>query len=107
MAAPLRHRASQLTIHLGTRDRAGHRSLVAELVHRARRANLAGATVLQGLAGYGNRGVLERHHLMGGSAPIRLVVVDDRQRIDRFLAELGPLLDDLLVTVRDVEVVDQ
>jgi len=107
MAGPTRRRASELTIHLNTHDHAHHHSLLIELVKRARRAKMAGATVLEGVEGYGTSGTTQRHHLVGGNAPLTFIMVDDAERINRFLAELGQLLHHVLVTVHDVEVVDR
>jgi PII-like signaling protein len=68
---------------------------------------MAGATVFEAVEGYGSSGSTQRHHLVGGSAPLTFVIVDDTERVDRFLAELGQILDHVLVTVHDVDVVDR
>lgn len=107
MARPTTHVAQQLTIHLNTHDHAHHHSLLIELVQRARRTKMAGGTVFEAVEGYGSSGMTQRHHLVGGSAPLQIVIVDNPERINRFLAELGTLLDHVLVTVHDVEVVER
>lgn len=107
MAGHATHAASQLTIYLHTYDRAQHHSLLVELVQRARRAQMAGGTVFEAAAGFGSAGSARRHHLVGGSAPLELRIIDDPDRIEGYLAQLGPLLDHVLVTVRAVEVVER
>jgi len=98
--------AQRLTVHLNTHAHVHHHSLVIELLQRARHAKMAGATVFHGVEGYGTSGAASRQHLVGGNAPVVVVVVDEPARIERFLHDLGNLLDDVLVTVHDVDVVE-
>ncbi len=91
---------------LGRRDHAGHRSLMVELLQRAKRAGLAGATVFQAAAGYGASGRVHRTRLISEDAPIVIVIVDRPERIESFLEEASDLLAGVLVTVADVDVVE-
>ena len=56
-------RALRLSIFVGEGDLWHHKPLYAEIVHRARRAGLAGATVLRGIEGFGATSVIHRPHL--------------------------------------------
>jgi len=102
----LRHPAKRLTLHCNTRDHAHHHSLVIEVIRRARRAKLAGATVFQGVEGFGTSGLTEHQHLVGGNAPVAVVIVDQADRIEAFLHDMGDSLDHVLVTVHDVEIIE-
>jgi len=45
--------AKRLTVFVGESDHYHHRPLYAEVVHRAHKAGLAGASVLRGVEGFG------------------------------------------------------
>jgi hypothetical protein len=87
-------------------DHAHHGSLMTKLLQRARRAKLAGATVFEAQEGYGSSGRVHRNHLLSDDSPVTLVIIDRPDRIEAFLLEVGDLLEDVLTTVSDVEVVD-
>jgi PII-like signaling protein len=99
--------AQRLTIFIGEADRYRHHSLSSEIVARARKAGLAGATVLRGVLGFGASHVLHSAHLLSLSddLPLAIVIVDDQPRISAFLPQLDQLIGDGLVIVDDVEVI--
>ncbi|MGP3776461.1 DUF190 domain-containing protein [Streptomyces sp. SDT5-1] len=70
--------AARLTVHLPSTALWHHRPAYAEIVRRAHRAGLAGATVLHGVHGDGG-GVL-------------VCVVDDEPKVRALLAGLGDIL---------------
>lgn len=72
--------AARLTVHLSSTALWHHRPVYAEIVHRAHRFGLAGATVLHGTR-------LEHQ------GPCAVVVVDEEAQIRAFLETL----DDILV----------
>lgn len=98
--------AMRATILCGIRDRLHHRSLVVELVQRARRARLAGATVFEGVEGYGEPGSLHARHLLADDSPASIVLVDRAEQVEAFLHANRELLAGVMVTLEDVEVVD-
>lgn len=97
--------ARRITVQLSGRDHAHHRSLVVELLHHARRAGLAGATVFRAQEGYGTSGRMHTTHLLADDAPLSVVIVDRPERVDAFLASTADLLDEAVVVAEDVEVV--
>lgn len=98
--------ARRLTMLMTVHDHVRHGSLEMELLKRARRAKLAGATVFEGHEGYGVSGHIHRTHLVGDDAPLAVVVVDEPDRVERFLHEVAELLHDVLVITDDVEILD-
>jgi len=98
--------AKRVTVLFNVSDHAHHGSLMTKLLRRARRAKLAGATVFEGHEGYGSSGRIRRPHLLSNDAPVTLVVIDRPDRIEAFLLDVGDLLEDVLTTVSEVEVVD-
>ncbi|MDA8295818.1 MAG: DUF190 domain-containing protein [Actinomycetota bacterium] len=93
----------RLTVMLQTRDHSHHHSLATELLSRARKAHLAGATLLAGVEGEGRSGVRHHQHLFYDDAPLSLVIVDDRESLARFILECQELLGDAVVVLDDVD----
>lgn len=94
-------------IFVGESDRYGHHPLATEIVHRAHAAGVAGATVLRGIEGYGASNHLHTTRILSLSAdlPIVVVVVDDADRLDPFLADVAEIVQEGLITVEDVTVI--
>lgn len=103
---PPRRPARRLTLLLHVQDHHRHVSLMVELLGRARRQRLAGATVFEGHQGFGATGTVRRTHLLRDDAPLAIVVVDDPARIDRFVESIADLLGDVLAVVEEVTVVE-
>ena len=99
--------ARRLSIFIGEHDRYDHRSLATEIVHRAQRAGLAGATVVRGVEGFGSSNALHTTRVLSLSTdlPIVVLIVDEADRIDGFLPELDELITEGLVIIDDVHVV--
>jgi len=99
--------AQRLTIFIGESDHYRHHSLASEIVTRAQKAGLAGATVLRGVGGFGASRTVHTTHLLSLSddLPVAIIVVDSEERIQAFLPQLDQLITEGLVIVDDVEVV--
>lgn len=84
----------------------GDRTLVETLVERARRAHLAGATVLKGRAGFGETSRLHSHRPfdLRDNLPVVIEIVDEEEKLRAFLGALDDLTDIGLVTFEKVEV---
>lgn len=99
--------ALRLTVYIGENDQAHHRPLYSEIVHRAHRAGLAGASVFRGLEGFGASNHIHTTRILSLSEdlPIAVVIVDAAERIRAFLPELDALVTEGLVTLDEVDVV--
>lgn len=95
-------RCQRLTVMLRSGDRSHHHTLATELLARARKARLAGATLLEAAEGQGRTGVLRHAHLLWNDAPLALLVVDTEVKIAAFVADNRDALDGALVVVDDV-----
>ena len=96
----------RLTIFIGESDRHGHTPLATEIVQRAHKAGLAGASVFRGVEGYGASNHIHTTRILSLSddLPMMVVIIDTDARIQSFLPELDELVTGGLVTIEDVEV---
>lgn len=94
-------------IFLGESDRRDGMPLYEAIVQHARASGLAGATVLRGIEGFGARSRIHRSSILrlSGDLPIVVELVDEREKIERFLEQLDPWIDGGMVTIEPVEVV--
>ncbi len=99
--------ALRLTIMIGESDRWHHKPLSTEIVHRAHKAGLAGATVLHGVEGFGASNRIHTTRLLSLSEdlPVVIVIVDTHERIHAFLPQLDELVTEGLVILDDCEVI--
>ena len=97
----------RLTIFVGESDRHGHTPLATEIVQRAHRAGLAGASVFRGVEGYGASNHIHTTRILSLSddLPIAVIIVDTEEAIQGFLPDLDELIGEGLVILDDVEVI--
>ena len=96
-----------LRIYTDENAHVGDRRLVDELVIRARKEGLAGATALRGRLGFGrSSGAMHRHHSLGvgDNMPMVVELVDGEAALRRFAASLEGQHHIGLVTLEPVEV---
>nr|WP_296073268.1 DUF190 domain-containing protein [uncultured Actinoplanes sp.] len=99
--------ALRLSVFIGESDTWHHKPLYTEIVHRAHRCGLAGATVLRGIEGFGASQRVHTTRLLSLSEdlPVVVVIVDEPAKVRDFLPELDELVAEGLVVVDPVEVV--
>ena len=93
-------------IFVGESDRWRHQPLSSALLERLRREGFAGATVYQGVAGFGARSVLHSAHLLRLSEdlPVVIEIVESEEKINAFLPVLDGMMGSGLVTLEKVRV---
>ena len=93
-------------IFIGESDRWHHRPLTDALLERLRKEGFAGATVFQGIAGFGARSVLHTTHLLRLSEdlPVVIEVVDTAEHVERLIPILDEMVTEGLVTLEKARV---
>jgi PII-like signaling protein len=99
--------AVRLTIFVGGDEHWHHKPLYTEIVHRARRAGLAGASVLRGIEGYGASSRIHTSRILSLSndLPLAIIIVDADDKIRAFVPQLDELVTQGLVIIEPVEVI--
>jgi PII-like signaling protein len=100
-------RAVRLSIFVGDGDTWHHKPLYSEIVHRAHKAGLAGASVFHGIEGYGATSRIHTAHLfrLSDDLPLLIVIADTEERVREFLPQLDELDITGLVVLDEVETV--
>lgn len=106
MTMQLPHEAVLLRIFFGEDDRHGHMPLYEAVVLKARERQLAGATVLRGVAGFGHSSHIHTAKILRLSQdlPVIVEIVDSREKIEAFLPILDGMMGSGLVTLEKVQV---
>ena len=96
-----------LRIFIGESDRHGHHPLYEAIVLKAREAGLVGATVLRGVMGFGRHSIVHTAKILRLSEDLPMVVeiVDNLEKIEKFLPLLDEMIADGLVTLERVRVI--
>lgn len=100
-----------LRVFVGESDKVGHLPLYEAIVKQARDADLAGATVLKGVLGFGATARIRTHKILDLSSDLSLVIeiVDEEEKITAFQAILSDLFEQAgcggLVTLENIRVI--
>ncbi|HTW34748.1 MAG TPA: DUF190 domain-containing protein [Rhizomicrobium sp.] len=98
--------AVSLRVFLGENDKYDGKPLYEAIVLAARKAGLAGATVLRGPMGFGHSSRLHTAKILRLSAdlPLLIEIVDSEEKINAFLPALDGMMGSGLVTMEKVKV---
>ena len=103
----LPEQAVLLRVFIGESDKQGGRPLYEQIVLKARELNLAGATVLRGILGFGADSRLHSAKLLELSEdlPVVIEVVDTKENIDRLMPFIDENVTEGLVTLEDIQII--
>jgi len=95
-----------LRIFIGESDKHARIPLYDWIVKQAREHQLAGATVIRGLEGFGSHGHLHTAKLLRQATdlPIIVEIVDSREKIEAFLPIIDGAITEGLATLEKVEI---
>ncbi|GAA4588570.1 DUF190 domain-containing protein [Planotetraspora phitsanulokensis] len=96
----------RLTVFVGDSDLWHHKPVYHEIVRRAQKAGLAGASAVRGIEGYGATGRIHTTRILSlaDELPIIVIIVDTRAKIEAFLPQLDELIPGGLATLEPVEI---
>ncbi len=100
-----------LRVFIGESDKLGHQPLYEAIVKRARDADLAGATVLKGVLGFGATARIRTQKILDLSSDLPMVIeiVDEEAKITAFKDSLSELFEQVscggLVTLENVRII--
>ena len=98
--------AKLVTIFVNSTDQWHGKSLYTAIVHLCQEKGIAGATVTRCVEGYGADRHLHTSRLLelSENLPVRIEIVDLRERIKPLLTALEGMIGEGLVTVSDVHI---
>lgn len=96
-----------LRVFIGESDKVGGKPLYEAIVEKALEMELAGATVLRGILGYGANDRIHTSKLLrlSESLPLVVEIVDNEEKINNFLPVLDEMIREGLVTMEKVRVI--
>jgi PII-like signaling protein len=101
-----------LRVFIGESDKLGHMPLYEAIVKQARDADLAGATVLKGVMGFGATARIRTQKILDLSSDLSMVIeiVDEEEKITAFQNILSELFEQagcgVLVTLENIRVIN-
>lgn len=96
-----------LRVLIGESDKCEGRPLYEAIVMKARELDLAGATVLRGILGFGADSRIHSFKLLALSTdmPVVIEIVDSEEKLDKLLPFIDRVVDEGLVTLEKVRVI--
>ncbi|MGH9690073.1 MAG: DUF190 domain-containing protein [Candidatus Acidiferrales bacterium] len=103
----LEGKAKMLRIHFGEDDKWENKPLYRAIVEKCKELDIAGATVLRGIEGYGASTLVRHSHHLSFShdAPVMVSVIDSEEKIQKLLPILDEMVDEGLIAMSEVEVI--
>src|SRR5699024_2884959 len=99
-----------LRIFVGEYDKLNHEPLYEQIVYKAKKEGLAGATVTKGIMSFGATSRIHKAKMLAISEdlPIIIEIVDEKPKIKSFIKQLNEMFDEAngggLVTYEKVNV---
>lgn len=94
--------AELLEIASSEKDLWEGKPLYQAIVTQCRALGIAGATVLQGLEGYGETAAIHRPHLLRHDLPITILVVDSAEKVKALAEVVERMMDKGMMTISSV-----
>ena len=107
----LRDNSKLLAIYTGEMEKYNHRPLYEAIVYAAKKAGLAGATVLRGIMSFGANSKINTAKIFALSTdlPVKIEIIDTEEKIEKFSELLKKMFAKSnsagLITIEDINVV--
>lgn len=97
----------KVTVFVGENDTVHRKPLATEIVHRAHRAGIAGASVFRGVEGYGAHSRIHTQRILSLSEdlPMAVVFADSPEKVRAFLPELDEIVSEGAAILEECELV--
>ncbi|EYT78689.1 DUF190 domain-containing protein [Streptomyces andamanensis] len=97
----------KVTVLVGENDTVHHKPLATEIVHRAHKAGIAGASVFRGVEGYGAHSRIHTQRILSLSEdlPMAVVFADSPEKVRAFLPELDGIVSEGAAILEECELV--
>ena len=88
-------KAGMLKIYVGESDKVHGNPLYEEIVFEARKAGMAGATVIKGIMSFGASHSIHTMKIfaLSGDLPVVIEIVDTLEKLDTFAGRVNELMD--------------
>ena len=103
--------AKLLRIFVGESDLINHKPVYEKIVLEARKAGLAGATIVKGIMGYGASSRIHTAKILrlSDDLPLVIKIVDEEKKIENFLPTLNEIFEEAnlggLITMEKVNII--
>ncbi len=94
----------RIRVYVDSTTRWNGNALYNAIVHRALQEGLAGATVLQGIEGFGTHQRIHHARVTSLSLPAVIDIVDLEEKVEHFLPILEEMVQEGLITVEDCKI---
>jgi PII-like signaling protein len=96
-----------LRIFMGESDKFENKPLYEQIIMKARELNLAGATAIRGILGFGADSRIHSAKLLAlsNNLPVIVEIVDTRENIDKLLPFIDKTVTEAMVTLEEVNVI--
>ena len=96
-----------LIVFIDETDEWQNEKLYAVIVRVLERNDIAGATVISGIMGYGTHREIHRKGLFGvpDDKPVAIIAIDEEEKLRAVLPQLVPMVIEGLISLHDTEVV--
>jgi PII-like signaling protein len=102
---PQAQAAEILRIHISESDRYQGKPLYEAIVAKCRELKIAGATVFNGIEGYGETAEMHRAHVVRSDRPIVITIVDSAENIQRLIPAVADMIDTGLMATSSVQMI--
>ncbi len=101
-----REKGHLLRIYIGESDKKEGIPLYEWIVRKASDSNLAGATVLRGMEGFGTHNQIHTAKIlrMSDDLPVVIEIVDEREKIESFMNQIDHVIKEGMATLEKVEI---
>jgi PII-like signaling protein len=101
----MRGTARLMRIYMGESDKWHGEPLYEAILKRLRLMDVAGATVYQGILGYGAKGHTHKGGWLSHDLPIMISVVDSEENLAKATKEIEAMMQDGIIVFSDVDVI--